>query len=116
MELLLAIVIGVLYATGIYMLMRRSIVKLIIGIGLLAHASNLLIFTLGRLTYGNPPILKDGETLTAPYADPVPQALILTAIVIGFGVLAFALVLFRETVRISETGDVQEMRLSDERQ
>ncbi|MCO5185192.1 MAG: Na+/H+ antiporter subunit C [Anaerolineae bacterium] len=113
MELLLAVVIGVLYATGIYMIMRRSIMKLIIGIGLLAHGADLLIFTLGRIESTKPPIIAAGEESITNYADPVPQALILTAIVIGFGVMAFALVLFRETVRVSDTGDVQEMRLSD---
>jgi multicomponent Na+:H+ antiporter subunit C len=115
MEVVLAFVIGVLYATGIYMIMRRSMVRLIIGIGLLAHGANLLIFTLGRITRGNAPIIEHGhETLVEPYADPVAQALILTAIVIGFGVLAFTLVLFRETVRVSGTGDIQDMRLSDD--
>lgn len=114
MELLLAVVVGVLYATGVYMIMRRSIMKLIIGIGLLAHGANLLIFTLGRIESVKPPIIAEGEKTISTYADPVPQALILTAIVIGFGVMAFALVLFRETARVSSTGDVQEMRLSDQ--
>ena len=116
MEVILAIVVGVLYATGAYMLMRRSIMKLIIGIGLLAHGTNLLIFTLGRINSSRAPIIVHGEkALIGEYADPVPQALILTAIVIGFGVLAFSLTLFRETARVSETGDVEEMRLSDQR-
>ena len=85
MEIILAGVIGVLYAAGFYLLMRRSMVKLILGLVLLGQATNLLIFTLGGLMRGRAPIIGPEATqLTAPYADPVPQALILTAIVIGF--------------------------------
>lgn len=109
MEVLLAIVIGVLYATGLYLMMRRSIVKLIIGIGLLAHGVNLLVFTLGRINRDTPPIIdKKEEILTGSFADPLPQALILTAIVIGFGVLAFTLVLIREASQGVGSGDVEQ--------
>lgn len=94
MELLLALAAGVLYAAGTYLMLRRRLAQLVIGIGLLANGTNLLIFTAGGLTRGQPPVVPDGvETLVAPYADPVPQALVLTAIVIGFGLLAFSLVL-----------------------
>jgi multicomponent Na+:H+ antiporter subunit C len=94
MELLLALAAGVLYAAGTYLMLRRRLAQLIIGIGLLSNGTNLLIFTAGGLTRGQPPVVPDGaESLVAPYADPVPQALVLTAIVIGFGLLAFSLVL-----------------------
>lgn len=97
MTLVFAILVGVLYGTGFYMMLRRSIVKEIIGLGLLSHAANLLIFAAGRLARGAPPIIPEGlETLPAAAADPLPQALILTAIVIGFGVTAFAIVLIRK--------------------
>lgn len=112
MEPVLAIVIGVLYATGFYMLMRRSIVKLVIGIVLLGHGTNLLIFTVGRITRGGSPIIQD-DILPTSAANPVPQALVLTAIVIGFGVLAFTLALVREVVRTSGTGDVSDLQLTD---
>jgi multicomponent Na+:H+ antiporter subunit C len=93
-ELLLALTAGVLYAAGIYLMLRRRLAQLVIGIGLLSNGTNLLIFTAGGLTRGQPPVVPDGvEALVAPYADPVPQALVLTAIVIGFGLLAFSLVL-----------------------
>ena len=62
MELMLAIVVGVLYGCGIYMMMRRSIVKWIIGLALLSHAANVLIFTLGGLTRGRPPVIPAGAT------------------------------------------------------
>jgi multicomponent Na+:H+ antiporter subunit C len=86
MDTLLALLIGALYSAGLYLMMRRSIVRLIFGLVILGHAVNLLIFASGRLTRVNPPIVPEGATaLVAPFADPLPQALILTAIVIGFG-------------------------------
>lgn len=114
MEIILAVVIGVLYAAGFYMILRRSIVKLILGLGLLGHAANLLIFTIGRITRGHPPIIEHGaETLHAPFADPLPQALILTAIVIGFGVQAFAIVLVKRAYQTVGTDDFDQMRSTD---
>jgi len=114
MEIVLAFVVGGLYAAGLYMLMRRSIVKLIIGLGLLGHAANLLIFTVGRLTRGRPPLVALGTTLpTEPFGDPLPQALILTAIVIGFGVQAFALVLIKRAYQTVGTDDLDGMKATD---
>lgn len=114
MEVVLAFVIGGLYAAGLYMMMRRSIVKLVIGLGLLGHAANLLIFTLGRLTRGEPPIVPQGATVPdAGVADPLPQALILTAIVIGFGLQAFALVLLKRAYQTLGTDDVDSMTATD---
>jgi multicomponent Na+:H+ antiporter subunit C len=114
METLLAFVVGGLYAAGIYLMMRRSIVKLVLGLALLGHAANLLIFTSGRLTQGSPPLIEEGqETLPAAAADPLPQALILTAIVIGFGVQAFAIVLLKRTYRAVRTDDLDNMKTTD---
>jgi len=114
MEVLLAVVVGGLYAGGIYMILRRSIVKLIIGIGLLGHAANLLIFTVGRVTRGRPPVIgEDASVLLEPFADPLPQALILTAIVIGFGVQAFATVLVKRAFQSADTDDFDQMRSTD---
>jgi multicomponent Na+:H+ antiporter subunit C len=94
MEVVLAITSGVLYAAGTYLMLRRRLAQLIIGLGLLSNGTNLLIFTAGGLTRARPPVVPPGaESLVEPYADPVPQALVLTAIVIGFGLLAFSLVL-----------------------
>ncbi len=114
MEIVLAFVIGGLYATAVYMLLRRSLVKMLIGLALLSHAANLLIFTVGRLTPGRPPIISPGaEDLASPYADPLPQALILTSIVISFGVTAFALALAYRTYRTTDTDDLDQLRASD---
>ncbi len=110
MEVLLAVASGMLYAAGIYLMLRRRLAQLIIGLGLLSNGTNLLIFTAGGLTRARPPVVPDGsDTLVPPYADPVPQALILTAIVIGFGLLAFSLVLAHRVHAISGSDDVDDV-------
>ncbi|MCC5816531.1 MAG: Na+/H+ antiporter subunit C [Leptospira sp.] len=103
MELLLSIMIGSLYASGIYMLLRRSMVKMIIGLILLGNGVNLLIFLLGGVSKGKPPIL---SAKLENFADPVPQALILTAIVISFGLQAFAIVLVQKVYEVLKTDDL----------
>lgn len=114
METFLAFVIGGLYAAGLYMMMRRSIVRLIIGLALLGQAANLLIFTLGRLTRGRPALIPFGSTSPdGPIADPLPQALILTAIVIGFGVQAFAVVLIKRAYQTVGTDDLDDLKSTD---
>jgi multicomponent Na+:H+ antiporter subunit C len=114
MTTVLALVVGGLYAAGLYVMLRRNIVKLIMGLALLNHAANLLIFTAGSLTRADPPLIPEGaKTLTGTFADPVPQALILTAIVIGFAIQAFALILIRRAHQSTGTDDVDEMRATD---
>ena len=114
MQTILAVVIGGLYAAGLYMMVRRSFVKMIIGLALLGQAANLLIFTMGRLVRGNPPLIAEGQTTMASgVADPLPQALILTAIVIGFGVQAFMIVLIKRVYETAGTDDVDEMKKTD---
>jgi multicomponent Na+:H+ antiporter subunit C len=106
----MALAAGVLYAAGIYLMLRRRLAQLIIGLGLLSNGTNLLIFTAGGLTRGRPPVVPDGaERLIAPYADPVPQALVLTAIVIGFGLLAFTLVLAHRVHATVGSDDVDDV-------
>ncbi len=89
-------------------------VKLIIGLIILSNAANLLIFSLGRMSRGIAPLLDD-NTITNPdlIADPVPQALILTAIVIGFGVQAFAIVLFKKVYQKTGTDDLDKLKETD---
>lgn len=83
MATILAFVIGGLYAAGLYLMLRRSIMKLIFGLVLLGHGTNLLIFTMGGLTRAYPPLIPEGAANpTGPFANPLPQALILTAIVV----------------------------------
>ncbi len=114
MELPLAFIIGFLYAAGVYMMLRRSLFKLILGLILISHGANLLIFTAAGLTRAHPPIFPPELTdLQTPMADPVPQALILTAIVIGFGVVAFALVLFQRAFQAIGTDDPDELQVNE---
>lgn len=108
--LMLALLVGVLFACGAYLILQRGQIKLVLGLGLLTHAINLALFGTGALTRGAPPIISEnaeslGATvLFASYADPLPQALILTAIVISFGVTAFivALIFRRDTLTGSD--------------
>ncbi|MCG3268216.1 Na+/H+ antiporter subunit C [Yoonia sp. I 8.24] len=85
MELLVASAIGILTAGGLYLVLRLRTFPVILGVSLLTYAVNVFLFASGRLTVGAPPILQDGATT---YADPIPQALVLTAIVISFGMTA----------------------------
>jgi multicomponent K+:H+ antiporter subunit C len=84
MEVLVASAVGILTAAGLYLVMRFRTFPVILGISLLTYAVNVFLFASGRLTIGAPPILTDAEI----YADPLPQALVLTAIVISFGMTA----------------------------
>ena len=94
MELALASAIGVLTASGIYLVLRSRSFDVIFGITLLSYAANLLIFSAGRLRPGMPPILRDGVPHTLEHhVDPLPQALVLTAIVIAFAMTAVSIVL-----------------------
>ena len=90
MELLISLIIGVLTATGVYLSLRGRTFPVVLGLTLLSYAVNLFLLVMGRLTIGTPPIIT--ETATR-YADPLPQALVLTAIVISFGMTAFVIVL-----------------------
>jgi multicomponent Na+:H+ antiporter subunit C len=114
MEFLLALVTGLLYASGLYMMLRRSLVKLIIGLILIGNGANILIFLLGRITKGLPPIIpEESKVFIEAYADPVPQALILTAIVISFGLQSFAIVLIKRAFKVVKTDDLDQMNSID---
>ena len=109
MELVLAIAIGVLTASGIYLLLRPRTFQVIIGLSLISYAVNLFIFSMGRLRIDAAPVLDRNNIDPAAYTDPVPQALVLTAIVIGFGLLAFSLVLAHRVHATVGTDDVDEL-------
>ncbi|MDG1181439.1 MAG: Na+/H+ antiporter subunit C [Tateyamaria sp.] len=85
MEFIVASAIGLLTSAGIYLVLRLRTFPVIMGISLLTYAVNVFLFASGRLTVGAPPILRDGVSI---YTDPLPQALVLTAIVISFGMTA----------------------------
>ncbi|WP_447926464.1 MULTISPECIES: Na+/H+ antiporter subunit C [unclassified Vreelandella] len=114
MEPIMALAIGLLYATAVFMMLRRSIVKLVIGLLLLSNAANLLIFTTAGMTRGAPPLIPEGMSQPlGEVADPLPQAVVLTAIVIAFGVLAFAVVLIRRAYEIVKADDLDKMKDTD---
>jgi multicomponent Na+:H+ antiporter subunit C len=94
MHLLLALLVGVLFAAGVYLILQRHLLRIIFGLILLGNAVNLLVFTVGRAARLAPPLIPEGMTVPPEAtANPLPQALVLTAIVISFGLVAFALVL-----------------------
>ena len=102
MTLALAVTVGLIYAAGIYMMLRRSIVKLLIGLALLGHASNMLIFVAAGLRRGSPPLVRPGEErLLVEHTDPLPPALILTAIVISFAIVGYAAVLVKRVYEVA---------------
>ncbi|CDZ94196.1 MULTISPECIES: Na+/H+ antiporter subunit C [Pseudomonadaceae] len=89
MEAVLAITLGIMMASGVYLLLRARVFPVVMGLTLISYAVNLFIFAMGRLTTGAPAVI--GKS--AEYGDPLPQALVLTAIVIGFAMTAFVVVL-----------------------
>lgn len=114
MNVALALVIGGLYAAALYLMLRRSMARVIVGLALLTNATNLLIFVAGGLTRAAPALVPAGAAAPVPpVADPLPQALILTAIVIGFGLLAFTMVLAFTAYRATGTDDLDELQQTD---
>ncbi|OEH93668.1 Na(+)/H(+) antiporter subunit C [Bacillus solimangrovi] len=107
MEIIMSIVAGLLFTTGVYMLLQKQILRIIIGTSLISHGAHLLILTMGRLKTGAPPIIVEGVT---QYTDPLPQALILTSIVISFGVTSYLLVLAYRTYKTNHTDNMDELR------
>lgn len=107
METLIILLVGVLTAVAIYLILSRNVIRLILGTAILSHAVHLLILTMGHLKTGDVPLL--GEEAES-YVDALPQALILTAIVISFAVTAFILVLAYRAYQDLGTDDLNEMR------
>ena len=114
METVLAVVIGVLFAASAYVMLSRNIIKFLFGLILISNAANLAIFTAGRLTWAAPPLVPEGALMPdGVVANALPQALILTAIVISFGLLAFALVLVYRAYEELGTVDSDRMRAAE---
>ncbi|WP_110928635.1 Na(+)/H(+) antiporter subunit C [Bacillus massiliglaciei] len=110
MEIVMAAVIGILFMCATYLMLSKSILRIIIGTSLLSHGAHLLILTMGGLKGGSVPLLGEGAN---SYADPLPQALILTAIVISFGVTSFLLVLAYRTYQELGTDDMEQLKGND---
>lgn len=114
MNMLIALTVGVLFATGVFCLLRRCLMRLIIGLVLLGQAANLLVFSAGGLKSGVPALIPLGS-MTPPEgaADPLPQALVLTAVVIGFGLTVFAITLIHRARATSGNDDVDAFNETD---
>lgn len=107
MELVLAVAIGVLGGSGVWLLLRPRTFQVIMGLSLLSYAVNLFIFSTGSLAIDREPILSDDVPPTLEhYADPTPQALVLTAIVIGFAMTALFLVVLLGSRGLAHTDHV----------
>lgn len=111
---LMSLVVGALFAAGIFLMLKRELLHVLVGLTLVGHGANLAIFVAAGARVAPPPLVPDG--LAAPlagHADPLPQALILTAIVIGFGVLGFALALARRSTDTLGTDDLDRLPTAD---
>lgn len=107
MEIVYALAVGILAGSGVWLLLRPRTFQLIMGLSLLSYAVNLFIFAMGRLTVGAAPIIDPAQASDpAGYADPVPQALVLTAIVIGFATTALFLVVLLGARGLTDTDHV----------
>ena len=109
MELVVASAVGLLVAAGVYMMLRLRTFPVILGLSLLSYAVNVFLFSTGRLAVGVPPVLSDGQSA---YTDPLPQALVLTAIVISFGMTA-VLVMIALGAYLEHGGDRIDMTASE---
>ncbi|MEJ6781348.1 Na+/H+ antiporter subunit C [Aminobacter sp. Piv2-1] len=114
MESVFAILVGLFFAAGIYLMLSRHIIRILLGVSLFGNAVNLLIFTNGRLMREIPPVIAEGLDVPAgAVANPLPQALILTAIVISFSFFAFLLVLAYRAYQEIGTDDTDGMRIAE---
>ena len=115
MEIILPFLIGILFSASLYLILHRHFFKLILGLILFGLATNLFLFVIGRLTRGGSAIIGQSDIVAKePFADPVPQALLLTAIVIGFGIQAFAIVLIKRVYQSFGTTDLDDMNTTDQ--
>ncbi|MFK3778207.1 Na+/H+ antiporter subunit C [Agrobacterium sp. NPDC089420] len=114
MEAVFSILVGIFFSVAIYLMLSRHSIRMLLGIAILGNAVNLLLFTAGRLTREVPPIIPAGmDALPTGAANPLPQALILTAIVISFSFFCFLLVLTWRAFQELQTDDTDEMRTAE---
>jgi len=116
MEAVFSVLVALFFGVGIYLILSRHVIRIVLGIALFGNAVNLLIFTSGRITRDGVPIIGAGlDLLPGPAANPLPQALILTAIVISFSFFAFVLVLAYRAYQEIGVDDTMDMRISEPR-
>lgn len=110
-----ALVMGFGVAAGVYLALSRDLFRMVVGLSVIGAALNLLVFASGRLDSAAPPIVVAGTQVLANAANPLPQALVLTAIVIGFALLCFSLVLVVRLMRAADTDDAHRLRAAEPR-
>ena len=116
MAFFVALMVGALVAGAVYLMLARNVLRFLFGLILISNAANLLIFAAGGLTPEAPPLVPEGAYAPPPgVANALPQALVLTAIVIGFGLFAFALVLTYRGYQNLGTLESDEMRVAEPR-
>lgn len=113
MEPLYVLSIGIMAAVAAYLLMSRNVLRMVLGLLVLGNSANLTIFVAGRMSSTLPPLVAIGETVIEVSANPLPQALILTAIVISFALTAFTVVLLQKTHERLHVNDTDEMRIAE---
>jgi multicomponent Na+:H+ antiporter subunit C len=114
METALSFLCGIMAAASIYLMLASNLIRFIFGLVLASNAVNLLIFIAGRISISHPPLIPEASRVTEiPMANALPQALILTAIVIGFALLTFVFILFYRTYQTLGTVDVESMRFAE---
>ena len=110
MEVFFVIAFGSIISAAVYLLLSRNVLRIVLGLLLISNGVNLSIFTAGRIGPKLPPLVAEGQSLLPETANPLPQALILTAIVISFSLTAFTVVLFERTQSALDTLDTDAMR------
>jgi len=113
MEIILAIVVGIFYSSAVYLMLRRSILKFIIGLIFMINATNLLVFMSAGLVSGSPAYINFEDKGVTEIADPLPQAIILTSIVIGLGIVVFTLALKFKFFEMTGTDDLDQLKKTD---
>lgn len=110
-----ALIMGIGVAAGVYLALSRDLFRMVVGLSVIGVALNLLVFASGRLDSAAPPIVASGAQVLVDAANPLPQALVLTAIVIGFALLCFSLVLVVRLMRAADTDDAHRLRAAEPR-
>lgn len=103
----MAILVGILFAIGVYLILAKTFLRIVLGISIIGHAVNLLLFSMGGLKKGGPPLL---GTNTTAFTDPLPHALLLTAIVINFATTALLIVLSYRAYAVLGTDNTEQLR------
>jgi len=110
---LLGLVVWVVASAGVYLALSKDVFRCVLGLALLGNAANLILFVSGRIDVMNPAVVPLGETVLQNAANPLPQALVLTAIVIGFALVCYSVTLALRLIQASSTDDLQGLRMAE---